>query len=86
MGTLTADDSEISRQGDAMDKSIVTKRDDKAENERPVRVEIKDSETHRELIEDLAVADQALEEYEVQGVEGATPYNEYRAKRLGTKA
>ena len=40
----------------------------------------------QELIEDLAAAQQALAEYEAAGVEGAIPYSEYRAKRLGTKS
>jgi hypothetical protein len=33
--------------------------------------------------EDLALAEQALEEYEAEGIEGTVPYSEYRAKRLG---
>ena len=69
-----------------MNKSIDTKRDDKAKNEIRARVDTKDPVVHRELTEDLAVAEQALEEYEAQGIEGTTSYTEYRAKRLGTKA
>ena len=69
-----------------MDKNIVTERDDKSENEIRARVDTKDPVVHRELTEDLAVAEQALEEYESQGIEGTTSYTEYRAKRLGTKA
>ena len=69
-----------------MDKSVVTERDDKAENELQSNIDTRDPESHRELAEDLAVADQAVEEYEAQGVDGTTSYNEYRAKRLGTKA
>ncbi len=69
-----------------MDKSIVTERDYEAGNEFRARVDTKDPEANRELAEDLAAADQALEEYEDQGLEGTTSYTEYRAKRLGTKA
>ena len=38
-----------------------------------------------ELMEDLADAQQALEEYEAVGIEGTIPYSEYRAERLGSK-
>ncbi len=69
-----------------MEKSIVTERENKAEKELRARTDTEDPEAHRELIEDLAAADQALEEYEAQGLEGSTNYTEYRAKRLGTKA
>ena len=34
--------------------------------------------------EDLALAEQALGEYEAKGIEGTVPYDEYRKKRLGT--
>ena len=33
--------------------------------------------------EDMALAEQALEEYEAEDVKGPSPYNKYRAKRLG---
>ena len=33
--------------------------------------------------EDLALAEQALQEYEAKGIEDTIPYSEYRAKRLG---
>ena len=69
-----------------MEKSIVTDRQNKAERELRARTDTEDPEAHRELIEDLDAADQALEEYEAQGIEGTTTYNEYRANRLGTKA
>ena len=65
-----------------MDKSIVTEMEDKAD--RPERVGQEDSEAQRELMEDLALAERALEEYDAHGIEGTTPYSEYRAKRLGT--
>ena len=68
-----------------MDKNIVTERDDKSENEIRARVDTKDLGVHRELTEDLAVVEQALEEYEAQGIEGATTYSEYRTKRIGSK-
>ena len=42
--------------------------------------ECSDPEAERE---DLALAEQALEEYEAEGIEGTVPYGEYRAKRLG---
>ena len=69
-----------------MDKSIVTEIDDKANDELPDVVVPEDNETHHELAEDLAIAEQALEEYDARGIEGTTSYNEYRAKRLGTTA
>ena len=31
----------------------------------------------------MALAEQALEEYEAEDVKGPSPYNKYRAKRLG---
>ena len=43
-------------------------------------------EVYDELIIDLVTAQQALDEYDAQGIEGTTSYNEYRAKRLGTTA
>ena len=48
---------------------------------RPEEVrECPDAEADRE---DLALAEQALEEYEAKGIEGTAPYGKYRAKRLG---
>ena len=41
-------------------------------------------EDYYETIEDLAVAKEALEEYEASGVVETTPYSEYRAQRLGS--
>jgi hypothetical protein len=43
------------------------------------------SEAYIELIYDLAIAEQVLEDYEAQGIEGTTLYGEYRAKRHGSK-
>ena len=37
---------------------------------------------YEELVEDLAVAERALEEYATRGLEGTEPYTEYRASRL----
>ena len=69
-----------------MDKSIFTKIEDKANDDRPETVGQEDPEAHRELIEDIALAERALEEYDAQGIEGTTSYSEYRAKRLGTSS
>ena len=41
------------------------------------------AEDYRDHIEDLALAEQMLEEYETQGIEGTIPYSVYRARRLG---
>ena len=38
-----------------------------------------------EFIDDLAIAEQALEDYEAHGTESTTLYSEYRAKRLESK-
>ncbi len=38
-----------------------------------------------ELMEDLAAAQQAVEEYEARGIEGTIPYTQYRSQRIGTK-
>ncbi len=35
------------------------------------------------LAEDVALAQQAVEEYETKGIEGTIPYSQYRSKRLG---
>lgn len=69
-----------------MDKNIVTEIDDKSNDELPDTVRPEDPEAYHELVEDLAIAERALEEYDAQGIEGTTSYNEYRAKRLGTTA
>ena len=55
---------------------------DKSEN---LLQEKHDSNCDWELLEDLADAQKALEEYESVGIEGTIPYSEYRAKRLGSK-
>ena len=39
-----------------------------------------------ELMEDLAAAQQAMEEYEAKGIEGTIPYSQYRSQRIGTKS
>ncbi len=39
-----------------------------------------------ELLEDLAIAKEADEEYDRQGLEGTIPYTEYRTKRLGSES
>ena len=36
--------------------------------------------------EDLAIAEEAEEEYNLRGVEGTTPYTEYRDRRLESKS
>ena len=41
-------------------------------------------ELYEESLEDLAIAKQASEEYEASGIDDTIPYNEYRARRLGT--
>ncbi len=43
------------------------------------------STAYVEFIDDLAIAEQVLEDYEAHGIEGTTLYGEYRAKRLGSK-
>ena len=43
-----------------------------------------DSEAYLELVDDLAIAEQVLEDYEAHGIERTTLYTEYRAKRLGS--
>ena len=42
-----------------------------------------DSEADRE---DLALAEQALQEYETEGIEDTVPYDEYRKRRLGAES
>ena len=39
-----------------------------------------------EFLEDMAVAKEAEEEYDRQGLAGTTFYAEYRAKRLGSES
>ena len=65
-----------------MDKSMAAEKEEKSEIDLRARFDTKDPEEHRELIEDLAIADQALAEYDARGIEGTTSYNEYRVRRL----
>ena len=37
-------------------------------------------------MEDMALAQQAVEEYEAKGIEGTIPYSQYRSKWLGTES
>lgn len=39
-------------------------------------------EDYEDLVEDLAVAERAMEEYANQGLDGTVAYSEYRASRL----
>ena len=59
-------------------------RDDKADDELQEIFEKVDSDAYLDLIDDLALAEQVLEDYEAHGIERTTPYTEYRAKRLGS--
>jgi hypothetical protein len=43
-----------------------------------------DVEVSQEVIEDLATAEQALDDYATTGIGDTSPYSEYRARRLGT--
>ena len=45
-----------------------------------------DADEYQESIEDLAVARQAVEEYEAKGIEGTIPYSQYRSKWLGPES
>ena len=45
-----------------------------------------EAEERLELLEDTAIAREAEEEYERQGLEGTTPYSGYRSKRLGSES
>lgn len=45
----------------------------------------RDARDEAELAEDLAIAEQALDEYAKSGIEGTVSYNEYRKRRLGTE-
>ena len=51
-----------------------------------VEPELVDSDQDEELEEDLAAAQEAMEEYEVKGIEGTTPYSQYRSKWLGLES
>ena len=68
-----------------MHNCIDSTRDDKANEELQESFRKVDSEASLEHIKDLALAEQALEDYEALGIEGTTYYGEYRAKRLGSK-
>ena len=46
------------------------------------RGELVSGDEYEELVDDLATAQRALEEYEDRGIEGTTSYSEYRADRL----
>ena len=48
--------------------------------------EMVDADEYQESIEDLAVARQAVEEYEAKGIEGTIPYGRYRSKWLGAES
>ena len=48
--------------------------------------EIVDADEYQESIEDLAVARQAVEEYEAKGIEDTIPYSRYRSKWLGLES
>ena len=67
-----------------MHKSIVTPKDSKPEDQLLTTADIPCPEARREFIEDLAIAEQMLEDYEAHGIERTTPYSEYRARRLGS--
>ena len=45
-----------------------------------------DADVYHESKEDMAAAQQAMEEYEAKGIEGAIPYSQYRSKRLGLES
>ena len=48
--------------------------------------ELVDSDQYEELKEDLAAAQEAMEEYEAKGIKGTIPYSQYRSKRLGPQS
>ena len=83
--TLTIGDSELSRQGDAVHNCIDSMRDYKANEELQEGFRKVDSEALIELIDDMAIAEKVLEDYEARGIEGTTLYSEYRDNRLSTK-
>ena len=48
--------------------------------------ELVDSDQDEESKEDLAAAQEAMEEYEAKGIEGTIPYSQYRSKWLGPES
>ena len=48
--------------------------------------EMVDSDEYQESKEDLVAAQQAVEEYEADGIEGTIPYSRYRSKWLGLES
>ena len=48
--------------------------------------ELVDSDQDEELKEDLAAAQEAMEEYEAKGIEGTILYSQYRSKWLGAES
>ena len=48
--------------------------------------EMVDADEYQESIEDMAVARQAMEEYETKGIEGTIPYSQYRSKWLAPES
>ena len=60
-------------------------RNDEANEELQESFRKVDSEASLKLIDDMALAEQALEDYEAHGTERTTLYSEYRAKRLESK-
>ncbi|MDE2717556.1 MAG: hypothetical protein F4Y50_03775 [Dehalococcoidia bacterium] len=73
------------RQRDAVLIGIESMRNDEANEELQESFRKVDSEASLELIDDMALAEQALEDYEAHGIECTTFYSEYRAKRLASK-
>ena len=45
-----------------------------------------DADEYQESKEDMATAQQAMEEYEAKGIEGTIPYSQYRSKWLGPES
>ena len=48
--------------------------------------QVVDSDVYQESKEDLAVARQAVKEYEAKGIEGTILYSQYRSKWLGPES
>ena len=48
--------------------------------------EMVDGDEYEELKEDLAAAQEAMEEYEATGIEGTISYSQYRSKWLGLES
>ena len=48
--------------------------------------ELGDSDEYEELSDDMALAQQAVEEYEAKGIEGTILYSQYRSKWLGLES